>query len=99
MRAIDVGVGHDDDLVVAQLVDVSLFGILAIDTEAYTDTLDDIHYRFSLEHAVPLHFLHIQDLTAQGQDSLEMTVTTLLGRTTCGVTLDEEDLTVLRILV
>ena len=48
---------------------------------------------------MPLNLLHVQDLTAQRQDSLEMTVTTRLSRTTGRITLNEEDLTFLRILI
>jgi hypothetical protein len=48
---------------------------------------------------MPLNLLYIQDLTAKWQDGLEMTVTTLLGRTAGGVSLDEEYLTFLRVLV
>ena len=92
VRTIDVGIGHDDNLVVTQLVDVGLFRIFAIHTKANANRLDDVHDRLSLEDTVPLDFLNVQDLTTQGQDSLEVTVTTLLGRTTSGVTLDEEDL-------
>ena len=35
-------------------------------------------------------FLHIQNLTAEREDGLESTVTSLFGRTAGGVTLDEE---------
>lgn len=48
---------------------------------------------------MPLYFLHIKYLTAQGEDSLEMAVTALLGGATGGVSLDEEYLTVLRVFV
>ena len=93
VRAIDVGIGHDDNLVVTQLVDIGLAIALAINAEAYTDRLDDVHDRLCLEDAMPLNLLYVQNLTTQRQDSLEVTVTTLLGRTTGGVTLDEENLT------
>ena len=48
---------------------------------------------------MPLHFLHVQNLTAEGQDGLGVTVAALLGRTTCRVTLDEEDFALLRVFV
>ena len=40
--------------------------------------------------------MYVQDLALQGEDGLESTVTTLLGRAPCRVTLDEEYLRVLR---
>ena len=99
VRAIDVGVGHDDNLIVAQFLDVCLAVAFAINAEAYADRLDDVHHRLGFEDAVPLHFLHIQNLTTQRKDGLEVAVAALLGRATCGVTLDEEDLALLRVLV
>ena len=93
VRTIDVGIGHDDNLVVTQLVDIGLAIALAINAEAYTNGLDDVHDRLSLEDTVPLNLLDVQNLTTQRQDSLEVTVTALLGRATSGVTLDEEYLT------
>ncbi len=48
---------------------------------------------------MPLHFLHIQDFSAKRQNGLEVAVAPLLGRATGGVTLDEEYLAVLGILV
>ena len=65
VRTIDVGVGHDDNLVVAQLVDICLTVGFAFYTEAHTDRLDDVHHRLCLKHAMPLHFLNVQNLTAQ----------------------------------
>ena len=99
VRAIDIGIGHNDNLVVAQLVDVGLAVALAVYAKTHADALDDVHHRLSFEDAVPLHLLHVQNLSAQRQDGLEVTVATLLGRATCGVSLDKEDLTLLRILV
>ena len=39
-----------------------------------------------------LRLLHVENLTAQRHDRLEVTVSALLGRSACRVTLDEEDL-------
>ena len=99
MRTIDVGIGHDDNLIVAQLIDIGILRILSIYTEAYTDTLDDVHNRLGFEHAVPLYLLNVQNLTTQRQNSLEVAIATLLSRTTGRVTLDEEDFAYLRILL
>ena len=79
VRTIDVGIGHDDNLVVAQLVCVCLLAVFAIHTEADADTLDDIHHRLSLEYFMPLNLLYVQNLTAQWEDSLAETVAALLG--------------------
>ena len=42
--------------------------------------------------------LYVEDLTAQRQDGLVLTVASLLGRTACRVTLDEEELGECRVL-
>ena len=96
---IDIGVGHDDNLIVAELVDVGFLVALTFYTEAYTDTLNDVHHRFALKHLMPHHLLYVEDLSSQGKDGLSVAVASLLGRTTGGVTLDEEDLAGLGVFV
>ena len=46
----------------------------------------------ALEHAVFHGLLHVEDLTAERQDGLEVSVASLLGRAAGGVSLDEEQL-------
>ena len=93
VRTIDIGIGHDDNLVVTQLVDVGLLVFLALDAETHTDTLYDVHNRLRLEHLVPHNLLHVKNLTAQRQYSLSISVASLLGRATTPKTLDEEYIT------
>ena len=92
MATIHIGIGHDDDLVIAQLLQVQGFRIL-LGTYGHTHSSIDVLDLLALEHLVIHRFLHIQDLTAQGEDRLECAVTSLLGCTTCGVSLDQEQLT------
>ena len=99
VRTIDVGIGHDDNLVVSQLVDVGFLVLLAVNAEAYADALDDVHNRLRLEHLVPHYLLDIENLTAQRQDGLSVAVASLLGRTAGRVTLDEEYLALLGVAV
>ena len=98
VRTIDVGIGHDDYLLVAQLIYISFFAVLSVYTETDAQRLDDIVYFVTLECFVPHGFFHIQNLTAQRQNSLESTVTALLGGTTCRITLDEEQFAFFRVL-
>ena len=97
VRTIDIGIGHDDDLVVAKFVGVGLEVILAVNAKAHADALDDVHDRFGLKHPVTLHLLHVENLASEGKDGLVEAVASLLGRTACRVTLDEEDLGLLRV--
>ena len=99
VRTIDIGVGHDDNLVITQFVDISLLVALALNAKAHSDALDDVHHRLALEHLVPHHLLHVEDLSSQRKDGLGVSVATLFCRTTGGVSLDEEDFTFLRVLV
>ena len=90
VRTIDVGVGHDDNLIVAQLVDVGLLIVFAFNAETHANALYDVHYRLGLEHLMPLHLLYIQYLSFQRKYGLRVAVAPLLGRTTCRVALHEE---------
>ena len=98
VRAVHIGIGHDDDLVVAELGEVhALLAVLVLlrhgDAEGGVDVADFL----ALEGAVLGGFLHVQDLATEREDGLDATVTALLGRTACGVTLDKEKFALLGI--
>ena len=85
VAAVDVRVGHQDDAVVAQLVDVEFF---AADAAAERgDQRADFGGRQHLVEAGPFD---VQDLALQRQDGLGAAVTTLLGRAAGRITLDDE---------
>ncbi len=86
VRAVHVGVGHDDDLVVARLRDVELVA------EAGADRADHGEDLVVGEHLVDARLLDVDDLAAQRQDRLEAAVARLLGRAAGRVALDEVDL-------
>ena len=85
VRAVYVGVGHDNDGVVTQLVRVELF---PADTTTQGGN-QGAHFR-RRQHLVEPGFFNVQDLTFQGKDGLGLPVTTLLGTTTCRITLHYE---------
>ena len=86
VRAVDVGVGHDDDLVVARLGDVELVA----DARAHgADHRQDLVVG---QHLVDARLLDVDDLAAQRQDGLEGAVARLLGRAAGRVALDEVEL-------
>ena len=97
VRTIDVGIGHDYNLVVAQFVDVSLLCIVAINAKSHSDSLENDAYRLRFEHLMPLHFLHVKNLTTEWEYGLCVAITSLLSRATSGITLDEEYLSLLRV--
>ena len=86
MCAIDVSIGHDDDLVVAQLVDVEL-----VAPDAGAERHDQCTDLVGAEHLVEARALHIEDLAAQREDCLVVAAAALLGGATGRVTLDDEE--------
>ena len=96
MLSVDIGIGHDDDLVVAELVDVCFLGIHFLLTfllyaEAYAEGLDDVVHFLAFESLVPHGLFDVEDFSAQGENGLCGTATALFGRTSGGVSLDEEE--------
>src|SRR5580700_11076196 len=85
MGAVDIGVRHDDDLVVAQLVGREFVGA---DTGAERgDQRADLLRRQHLVHARPLD---VQDFAAERQYGLEFAVAALFSAAAGGIALDDE---------
>ena len=83
MAAVDVGIGHDDDLVIAQFVEIEFVA------DAGSQCGDD---RLELVVAVDLvgtGLFHVQHLAPEGEDGLEAGISTLRGRAACGIALDD----------
>ena len=87
VRAVDVRVGHDDDLVIARLVDVEF-----IRADAGAERHDQRADLLGRQHLVELHALHVQDLAAQRQHRLERAVAPHLGGAAGRVALDDQQL-------
>ena len=96
VAAIDVGVAHDHDLVVPELFNIEYTGtIFFFDTDAKSrkHVLD-----FFIVVDTMLHrFFYVEDFSTQWKYRLEITITTLLGRTTGTISLHQVYLTLLRI--
>ncbi len=85
VRAIDIGIGHDDDAVIAQLVDVE------IGPDAGAQRGDQRGDLLAGDQAIETRFFDVEHFAAQRQDSLEFAIAPLLGRASCGVALDDVD--------
>ena len=83
MRAVDVGIRHGDDAVVAQLALVEIVQNAA--TEGGDHRLDLRVF----EHAVEPHLLDVENFTAEGQDGLEAPVSARFCGTACRIALDD----------
>ena len=86
VAAVDVGVAHQDDLVVADLGDVELLA------DAGADGRDQRLDLVVLEHLVDAGPLDVEDLAPDGQDRLRTRVAGLGGRAAGRVALDDEQL-------
>ena len=87
MRAVHVGIRHQDDLVVAELRDVELLGA---DAGAHRrDQEPDLLMR---EHLVVARLLGVDHLAPERQDRLDPAVAALLRRAAGRVALHEEEL-------
>ena len=86
MAAVNVGIGHDDDLVVAQLGDVKVLA------NPGAQRGDDRLELVVVHHLVHAALFHVEHLAPEGEDGLGLGVPPLLGRPACGVSLDDVDL-------
>ena len=87
MGAVNVGIGHDDDFVIADFVDVEGAFLFAIaDTGA--DGGDEVLDFAVLEGAVEAGFFDVEDFPAEREDGLGAAVASLFGGAAGGVTLD-----------
>ena len=86
MRAVHICIGHDDDLVVAHLVEVEVLAVAAAD--GGDQRFDGVR----LNHAVQACALGVEDLASQRQDGLRDRVASLDGGAACGITLHDEQL-------
>ena len=90
MGAVDIGVGHDDDALVAQIV-VAIFR-----ARAAAQRLHQIGQFLVLLQLAGRGAGHVQDLAAQGQDGLGGAVARLLGAAAGAVAFDQENLGAVR---
>src|SRR4029453_3380204 len=85
MRAIHIGVGHHDDLLVAQVL------LMIVRARATTEGLDQIGKLRILCELVLAGRGDVQDLSAQWQHSLRAAVARLLGRAAGAVAPPKKD--------
>ena len=93
MRAVNIGIGHNDDFVVSELGNIKI--LMNACSKCSNHCLD---LCISV-NPVKSCLLHIQDLAAKRQNRLCGTGTRCFCGTTCGITLDDKDLTFFRVLV
>ena len=87
MGAVHIGVGHDDDAVVAKLV-----GVEVVPPDAAAERRDQCANLGGSQHLVETRFLDVQDLALERQYRLAAPVAALLGRAAGRIALDKEQL-------
>ena len=91
MAAIDIGIGHDDDFVITEFLDVRFFAVFfTVNAESYTQSRDDVVHFIAFERFVPHGFFYIENFTPQRQYGLCGAAASLLGRPAGRISLDEE---------
>src|ERR1700730_2197212 len=86
MRAVDVGVGHDDDARIAQIL------LAVVRTRAAADRLHQVGELGVGGELVLAGGGNVEDFSAQWQDRLGLAVARLLGAAAGGITFDDEKL-------
>ena len=92
VRSVDVGVGHDDDAVIAQLRNVEV-----VAADAAPERRDHGLDLVAAEHLVEARLLDVQNLALDRQDGLEPPIASLLRRPARRLSLDDVELAVRRI--
>src|SRR5262249_56580860 len=87
VRAVDVGVRHDDDAVIPQLLDGEILG-----ADPGSERRDHRLDRVAAQHLVEACLLDVQDLAPDRQNRLELAIPTLLRRAAGGITLYDIEL-------
>ena len=87
MLSVDVGIGHQDDLVIAQLGEIELV------MDSCAERRDDRLHLGVLQDTVDAGLLDVDDLAAQRKYRLIHRVTPGFRATSCRVPLDDEKLT------
>ena len=89
MTSVDVCIGHDDDASVAE------FGVIEIFANTALQSLNQRANFFKPQHLVKSRTLYIQELSTQRQNRLADVIASALGTSTCAVTFDDEEFSLL----
>ncbi len=104
VAAVDVGVGHENDLVVAGFGNVEglaialLAVLLPLPPDAGAQRHDERADFIAGEHLVEPRPLDVENLALEGQDGLELPIPSLLGRPAGRIALHDEELAERRVL-
>src|SRR5690606_19561613 len=90
VATVNVGIGHDDNFVIAKPIDIKLLA------NTHAESLDHSDNFFIREHLIESCALSIKNLTTEWQDSLCLTISAFFSRSRRRVTLYDVDLAIFR---
>ena len=93
MCAVDIGIRHDDDLMITQLRDIEIL------VDARSERRDDGRELIVADDLVESRLFDVQHFAPQRENRLNRAVTSALGTAACGITLDDVKLGVFGIFI
>ena len=96
MRTVDIGICHDDNFIVTELCDIEVVAVTL--GKAAAECIDHGFDLGICQNFINRSLLYVQNLTADRQNCLEITVTRRLCGTARRISLDDKDLAQRRIL-
>ncbi len=88
VAAVDVGIGHQNELAIATLLDIFEFG-----TGGHADGFEDVRDLGVVEHLREDRFFDVQNFAAQRENCLRVGITACVGGAAGRITFDEVQLT------
>src|SRR5665213_1682120 len=92
VRAVHVGIGRDDDLVVAEFADIKNVA------DRGAERNDEIFYLLACEHFIESSAFYIENFSTERKDCLNAPIAAGLCGAACGISLDYEKLAFARVL-
>lgn len=96
MRTVDIGICHDDNFIVTELCDIEVVAVTL--GKAAAECIDHGFDLGICQNFINRSLLYVQNLTADRQNCLEITVTRRLCGTARRISLDDKDLAQRRVL-
>ena len=93
MGAVHIGIGHNDNLIISQLLDVKIF------MNSRSKSGNHCAYLGISIDSVKSGFFYVQNLSSQRKDCLVRFIPGLFCRTSGGISLNDINFTVFRILI
>ena len=91
MRTIDIGIRHEDDLMITETVNIKLIA------DTYAETFNERDELSVCKHLIKTSTFGIKHLTTKWEDSLNLRIAAFLSRTSSGVTLYDEEFAIFSI--